>query len=75
MKPNHEMSLKDLLCDFWIAKFFIVIGVILGLVITFFYVSSVTPKYKAMMIVAPADGYALGDYASTIQYDLSLIHI
>ena len=69
MKPNHEMSLKDLLCDFWIAKFFIVIGVILGLVITFFYVSSVTPKYKAMMIVAPADGYALGDYASTIQYD------
>ena len=69
MKPNHEMSLKDLLCDMWTAKFFIVIGVILGLVITFFYVSSVTPKYKAMMIVAAADGYALGDYASTIQYD------
>jgi hypothetical protein len=27
------------------------------------------PKYKATMIVAPADGYALGDYASKIQYD------
>ena len=69
MKQNHEMSLKDLLCDIWTAKYFIVIGVILGLVITFFYVSSVTSKYKATMIVAPADGYALGDYASKIQYD------
>lgn len=66
---EQEVSLKELLHHFWRAKFYIFTAMILCLALAFIFIVSVTPKYQATMIVAPADGYALGDYASKIQYD------
>ena len=66
---EKELSLNDLLKSFWQAKIYIFIGVVLAFIIAVSFLFSVTPKYKAEMIVAPADGYALGDYASSAQYD------
>ncbi len=66
---DTEITLGELLRNFWCAKFFMFLGVGIALLCAFAFLSLVTPKYKAVMIVAPADGYALGDYASSIQYD------
>lgn len=66
---EKEMSLGDLLRQIWQAKILILISMIILGVIASIFIISVTPKYKAAMIVAPAEGYALGDYASSIQYD------
>ena len=66
---EKELSLNDLLKSFWQAKIYIFIGVVLAFIIAVSFLFSVTPKYKAEMIVAPADGYALGGYASSAQYD------
>ncbi|MCI5059759.1 MAG: Wzz/FepE/Etk N-terminal domain-containing protein [Alphaproteobacteria bacterium] len=66
---DKEISLKDLLKQFWRAKTYIIVGVALACCIALVFLGVVTPKYKAVMIVAPADGYALGDYASTVQHD------
>lgn len=64
-----EPTLADLLKDLWAAKLFLLLGSVLGLVIVFISLRFVTPEYKAQMIIAPADGYALGDYASSLNYD------
>ncbi len=66
---DKEMSLGDLLHSFWQAKIYILISILISGIVAFVFVTLATPKYKAEMIVAPADGYALGDYASSIQYD------
>jgi hypothetical protein len=66
---DKEISLSDLIRSFWRAKFYIIIGMILMGALALVFLLFATPKYKAEMIVAPADGYALGDYASSIQYD------
>ena len=68
MDPK-ELSLNDLLYSFWQAKIHILVMIILAGALALIFLLLVTPKYKAEMIVAPADGYALGDYASSIQYD------
>ena len=67
---NQEyISLRELLQQFWKAKVYITIFMIVAGLLAFVFVTLTIPKYKATMIVAPADGYALGDYASKIQYD------
>ena len=66
---EKEISLQELLKLFWQAKFYIFMMIFLCSVGAFLFVTLSIPKYKATMIVAPADGYALGDYASKIQYD------
>lgn len=66
---EKEISLSDLLQSFWNAKIYILMGAGFALVIALIFLMIATPKYKAEMIVAPADGYALGDYASSVQYD------
>jgi len=66
---NNEISLKDLFYLIWKAKFFVLMGLILGLIGGFLFINFAVPTYKGVMIVAPADGYALGDYASTIEHD------
>lgn len=66
---DKEVSLKELLRSFWQARFFIIMGILIAFLAAFLFLLLATPKYKAVMIVAPADGYALGDYASSIQYD------
>jgi hypothetical protein len=66
---DKEISLGDLIKSIWTAKSYIVISMVMMGALAFIFLIFVTPKYKAEMIVAPADGYALGDYASSIQYD------
>jgi LPS O-antigen subunit length determinant protein (WzzB/FepE family) len=66
---HEELSLKDLLRQFWRAKFYMIVFMMLAGLVAFAFITLSVPKYKATMIVAPADGYALGDYASKIQYD------
>jgi hypothetical protein len=69
IKQDQEMSLGDLIHLIWQAKISILIFTIIFSTLALAFVLIVTPKYKAEMIVAPAEGYALGDYASKIQYD------
>lgn len=64
-----EMSFADLMRSFWQAKFYMIALTTITLIAAFIFVMLATPHYKASMIVAPADGYALGDYASKIEND------
>jgi len=64
-----EISLIDLLRLLWAHKIKLFLGAAFGLVCATLYLMLVVPDYRATMIVAPADGYALGDYASTIEHD------
>lgn len=66
---DKETNLKELLENIWNAKIDIFVGITLGVILAIILSLTLTPKYKATMIVAPADGYALGDYASSVQYD------
>lgn len=66
---DKEISLKELLQGFWQAKIYMLASLIVSLLLAFFVIYAAIPKYQATMIVAPADGYALGDYASSIEYD------
>ncbi len=66
---DKEMSLREVVNLIWQAKVAVCLGLIMGLVCAFLFLYFVTPKYKAVMIIAPADGYALGDYASTVEHD------
>ena len=66
---DHELTLKDLLHSFWLAKVPMFFGLIIAFIIAFVFLQVVTPTYKGVMIVAPADGYALGDYASAVEHD------
>ena len=69
MSMNQDMTLGDLFLCFWRAKIYLLAGVCLAAVFSFLFLQSITPEYRASMIVAPADGYALGDYASSIEHD------
>lgn len=61
-----ETTLADLIKDVWAARIYVLLGLCAFLVIGFFVILLSTPLYKGSMIVAPADGYALGDYASSV---------
>lgn len=69
---NSEPTLADVIQSVWRARVFILVGVIAGILIAAFVMLIATPSYKASMIIAPADGYALGDYASTVTSGHSL---
>lgn len=64
MKP--EPTLADLIKDMWAARFHMLVYAAAFMVLAFFVILASTPLYRASMIVAPADGYALGDYASSV---------
>lgn len=64
-----EPSLADLMRDIWAAKFYILSGFLIGGICVFGFMQAATPEYRARMIIAPADGYALGDYASSAHYE------
>lgn len=66
---DKEISLGELFQSFWNAKVYMLGGFLIATVFAFLFIYVSIPKYKAVMIVAPADGYALGDYASSVQYD------
>lgn len=63
---REEPTLADLLSNLWAAKFHMVFYAVVFMVIAFLTVLLSTPLFRANMIVAPADGYALGDYASSV---------
>ena len=67
-----EPTLADFLKDLWAAKIHMTVFAALFLVLAFLLILASTPLYKASMIVAPADGYALGDYASSVSDGASL---
>lgn len=69
MTLDKEISLKELLSQIWQAKSLIIMGASLCFIMGLIAIQLITPQYKASMIVAPADGYGLGDYSSKIQYD------
>lgn len=71
MRPP-EQSLSDLVNMLWQARLFLLVGGLLGLAGSMVYAFAATPLYRAEMIVAPADGYALGDYASSSSVDRSI---
>lgn len=66
---EQDLTLKDLLKSFWQAKVAMFFGLIVAFIVAFVFLQLATPKYKAEMIVVPADGYALGDYASAVEHD------
>jgi hypothetical protein len=59
-----EPTVVDLIRDVWKAKLPIVVCGLVTFGLAFAYVQLATPVYEGRMIIAPADGYALGDYAS-----------
>jgi hypothetical protein len=67
MTPGrYEESLGDFLYALWQARRHIVLFSLVFLALSFLLTLMATPLYRASMIVAPADGYALGDYASSV---------
>lgn len=62
---THEPTLADLLKDMWAAKYHMLVFAVFFLLIGGLVIVLSTPLYRAAMIIAPADGYALGDYASS----------
>lgn len=67
-----EPTLGDLLQSFWCAKYYVMFGALICVLFGVAFLRIVTPAYKAEMIIAPADGYALGDYASSLSADRSI---
>lgn len=67
-----EPTLADMIKSFWKARFYVATSSVIFLVIAIALIVIATPLYRASMIVAPADGYALGDYASTLTEGQSL---
>lgn len=72
MTIKPEPTLSDLARSLWDAKVFIAAGGSIALVVAALFILLSQPLYRAEMIVAPADGYALGDYASSATVDRSI---
>ncbi len=72
MIVSDNATLADLLKNIWNAKIPVLVFAVLFFLISFFVILATTPLYRASMIVAPADGYALGDYASSVSSGESL---
>lgn len=64
-----EPTLRDIMSDVWRARYWIAGACIAVVVIAGAIALTGRAVYRAEMIVAPADGYALGDYASSNTYD------
>jgi hypothetical protein len=62
----QEQGLVDFIKDIWAARMTILFFGLVGAALAVLTIVAVTPRYRAAMIVAPADGYALGDYASSL---------
>ncbi len=67
MTLHQDMTLGDLFKALWQAKIYLIICAVIAVIFAFTFLKVTTPEYRASMIVAPADGYALGDYASSIE--------
>lgn len=67
-----EPTLAELLKEIWSARIHIVLFAVIFAILAFFTIILSTPLYRGSMIVAPADGYALGDYASSVSDNESM---
>lgn len=65
MNGSQELTLFDVMRDVYRARRHVFVGILLGLLAGAVIIGTVPAAYRAVMIVAPADGYALGDYASS----------
>lgn len=65
MNRSNDLSLTDLLKIIYAARFYVLGGALIGLILSILILITLPASYRAVMIVAPADGYALGDYASS----------
>ena len=63
---EREPTLADLLKDIWAARIHIALFAAAFAIAAFLVILVSTPLYRGSVIVAPADGYALGDYASSV---------
>ena len=74
MSRAPEQTLSDLLKTLWQARLYLLAGGGIAFIAACLYLIFATPLYRAEMIVAPADGYALGDYAlsSSVDHSISL---
>ncbi len=66
MQSSYDQTLGDLLKDIWAARIHVVLFALIFGILAFLIILASTPLYRGSMIVAPADGYALGDYASSV---------
>lgn len=64
MEEPAEASLSDIVRGLHAARRSIIAGLLLGLMLACLVVLLLPRSYRAVMVVASADGYALGDYAS-----------
>ncbi len=60
-----EPTLADIIRLVYKARWFVMGGTLAGLLAALIILSLVPASYRAVMVIAPADGYALGDYASS----------
>jgi capsular polysaccharide biosynthesis protein len=67
-----DPTLAEILSSLWKAKTYCLLGLALGICVAAGIIMTATPLYQGTMIVAPADGYALGDYASSVAEGQSL---
>ncbi len=69
---HSEPTLAELIRGMWNARGSILFFCGLFLFLAFLIMLAATPLYRGSVIVAPADGYALGDYASSVSDGESL---
>jgi hypothetical protein len=72
MRSFDEATWEDILRGAGRMKFYLLTGAVIGLAAALGFILAVTPRYQAAIVVAPADGYALGDYASSGSVDRSI---
>jgi hypothetical protein len=63
---QSDTTLADIIKDVWAARMLVLFFALVFALVGFLICMISTPLYRASLIIAPADGYALGDYASTI---------
>lgn len=65
MNGGTDLTLIDLTRHIYTARWRVLFGALIGAIVAVILLSVVPQSYRAVMIIAPADGYALGDYASS----------
>jgi hypothetical protein len=59
-----DLNIIDVTQHVYKARWRVIFGALIGAIAAVILLSVIPSSYRAVMIVAPADGYALGDYAS-----------
>lgn len=65
MNGGTDLTLIDVTRHIYMARWRVLFGGLVGAIVAVILLSVIPHSYRAVLIVAPADGYALGDYASS----------